>query len=366
MDFNLQLSKYSIQDLQSMFKLGEKYTVDELDEKATIIRTQLVTVGMDETVKGNLTRFLSEAKKLLSKEVSGNGMIPTPPIYLPSKPVEYVAGAVNPYERRTLKKNICVDSIFRNGQTATDFTYTLPETIKSAVTMRLAAIEIPSILMFSVRNQSNTFRLIVRNGPGLVEEAYTITIPEGNYEQWEMTQILNTAIVAQATFVIGVVTTHNTTIRFRNIGEGDSVFDVSGPCYAPTATMQVDFAVEGKILYTTAGWTLGYRAEVVDSPAVSVTPFAAPAYVFLEVDDFQNNFQTDSCLSTNGMSYLGKNLLSRVALGSTLPIIQNTRDYFGPVRLDKLHFRLLTRFGEVVDLGGADFSFVLEFTTIYS
>ena len=156
MDFNLQLSKYSIQDLQSMFKLGEKYTVDELDEKATIIRTQLVTVGMDETVKGNLTRFLSEAKKLLSKEVSGNGMIPTPPIYLPSKPVEYVAGAVNPYERRTLKKNICVDSIFRNGQTATDFTYTLPETIKSAVTMRLAAIEIPSILMFSVRYQKGT------------------------------------------------------------------------------------------------------------------------------------------------------------------------------------------------------------------
>jgi len=42
------------------------------------------------------------------------------------------------------------------------------------------------------------------------------------------------------------------------------------------------------------------------------------------------------------------------------------REYFGPVRLDKLHFRLLTRFGEVVDLGAADFSFVLEFTTVYS
>jgi len=360
------LSKYSIRDLQTMFKLGDNYTVTELDEKETVIRSQLVTVGMEESVKGNLTRFLSDAKALLLKEVSGNGMMPTPPIYIPAKHEEYVAGSVNPYERRTQTKTLCIDSIYRQGQLSSDFTYTIPESIKTVVSMRLKAIELPQVRTFSTRNESNTFRLLIHNGPGFVDETYTVTVPDGTYNEFEMTQVLTAAIMVQVSYVIAEVTSHATTIRFRAIGEGDSVFDPSGTFYAPSATMQVDFVVEGKILYTTAGWTLGYRAEVVDAPAVSPTPFLPPTYVFLEIDDFHNNFQTDTFLALNGASYLGKNLLGRVVLNSMLPVVQNVREYFGPVRLDKFHVRLLTRYGEVVDLGGSDFSFVLEFTTIYS
>jgi hypothetical protein len=365
MDFNLQLAKYSLRDLQAMFKLGDAYTASELDEKETVIRSQLVTKGMDDTMKGNLTRFLSEAKALLLKEVSGNLMTPTPPIYVPAKLEEFVAGNVNPYERRTQTKSVCVDSVFRVGQLSTDFTFTLPESIKTAMSMRLAAIELPELQTFSARNQSATFWLRIMDGP-TGDATYEVVLPEGSFTLDEMTDILVFAISSHVSYVTAVVTSQATTIRFKTVDEGDSVFDPAGTVYAPTATLNVDFGIEGKSLYTTAGWILGYRQCTYPGPAVSETAFAPATYVFLEVDDFQNNFQTDTVISTNGHSYLGKNVLARIVLRAPPSEKFQKREYFGPVRLDKLHFRLLTRFGEVVDLGGADFSFMLEFTTIYS
>jgi len=375
MDFNLDLSKYSVRDLQAMFKLGECYTASELDEKETLIRSQLVTKGMNDSLKGNLTRFLLDAKGLLQKEISGNGMIPTPPIYIPAKLEEYVAGSVNPYERRTQTKCVCVDSVFRVGlfkesgvevpqELATDFMYTLPESIKNAVSMRLAAIEMPEVFAFSVRNNSNIFRLKVKNGPN-GDETFTITLAEGNYAVGEMSQLMQEAL-SSVPYVVVIVTAQRTTIRLRAIDSTISVFNPESPNYAPLTQVDVEFGIEGKNLAATAGWTLGFRRATYTTPAVSETPYAPPSYVFLDVDDFHNNFQPDSVISTNGLSYLGNTLLARVGLGQYRSDISQKRDYFGPVRLDKLHFRLLTRFGEVADLGGADFSFVLEFTTIYS
>jgi len=365
MDFNLQLSKYTLRDLQTMFKLGDKYTAAELDEKEAVIRAQIVTKGMNETTKGNLTRFLSEAKDLLQKEISGNGMIPTPPIYVPAKLEEFVAGSVNPYERRTQLKSVCIDSVFRLGQMATDFIYTLPESLKSVVSMRLKAIELPLVQTFSARNQGATFWIRIFNGPD-GDVTKEVTLPEGSFSVDDMTDILVYAIATQVSYITATVTRQATTIRFRTVEEGGSVFDETSPIYAPSARFEIDFGIEGKSLYTTAGWTLGYRRACYRSPAVSETAFTPLTYLFLEVDDFQNNFQTDAVISTNGLSYLGNNVLARIVLANPLEHHYQKRDYFGPVRLDKLHFRLLTRFGEVVDLGGADFSFMLEFTSIYS
>ena len=98
-------------------------------------------------------------------------------------------------------------------------------------------------------------------------------------------------------------------------------------------------------------------------------------YLFLEVDDFHNNFQTDSIVSTNASSYMGKNILARIVLNTgSFTVVQNNlsdgvfkrREYLGPVRIEKIHVRLLNKFGEVVDLTHNDFSFALQFITIYS
>ena len=47
-------------------------------------------------------------------------------------------------------------------------------------------------------------------------------------------------------------------------------------------------------------------------------------------------------------------------------LVFKKREYFGPVKLEKVHIRLLNKYGEPVDLNGNDFSFVLEIEQLYS
>ena len=47
-------------------------------------------------------------------------------------------------------------------------------------------------------------------------------------------------------------------------------------------------------------------------------------------------------------------------------LLFKTREYFGPIRLEKLHIRLIDKFGDPVNLEGSDFSFMLEIEQLYS
>jgi hypothetical protein len=100
---------------------------------------------------------------------------------------------------------------------------------------------------------------------------------------------------------------------------------------------------------------------------------ATDNYFFLEVDDFQNNFMTDSIVSTvvnkGTPAFLGNNIIARIPVNSSVfgeKYTQFKRDYFGPVTLERLRIRLLNKFGEVVSLQSNDFSFSMELKELYS
>jgi len=97
-------------------------------------------------------------------------------------------------------------------------------------------------------------------------------------------------------------------------------------------------------------------------------------YMFLEIDDYHNNFPTNTFVSTNTNSYIGKNILARIVLtsGANTIITDNAsdcifkkREYFGPIKLEKFRIRILNRFGEVIQLKQNDYSFVLELKQMY-
>ena len=73
-------------------------------------------------------------------------------------------------------------------------------------------------------------------------------------------------------------------------------------------------------------------------------------------------------------SYLGKNIMNRISLTSNPnTVLDNTaadmtskkREYFGPVKLEKMRIRILNRFGDVLDMNKNDYSFVLEINQLY-
>ena len=74
-------------------------------------------------------------------------------------------------------------------------------------------------------------------------------------------------------------------------------------------------------------------------------------------------------------TYLGNNILARITLTSNaFTIFIDTaqshvfkkREYFGPVKLEKMRIRLLNKYGDVIDLMDNDYSFLLEITQLYT
>ena len=392
----------------ALFKLPTVYCDADVDEKPLANRTQLLTEDMPGPLKEEISLFLDAARDMIKRD-----WVPQPPAredlvsrpaipFVPAKYEEFTMGDVNPYAKRTMTKMASIDTLFRMNSSSTlstDFSHVLPESIRNVVSMRLASIEIPTnvINTYTSLTKSNVFYVRLYNVAGSEDPILrTITLPDGNYTSAAMVTTMNKVLKAQGgEFILFDILPNNQSVfRAREVGEGTSPFDVGSAHYSPDFGFELLFVVEGKLLCATAGWQLGFRKVNYDAPStatlvdlqtgilyhnyvVSEASFGSSGanYLFLEVDDFHNNFQTDTVVSTNATSYIGKNILARITLtAGTLSIFQNNgndgcfkkREYLGPVRIEKLHFRLLNKFGEPVDLTHNDFSFALEFVTIYS
>jgi hypothetical protein len=153
-------------------------------------------------------------------------------------------------------------------------------------------------------------------------------------------------------------------------------------------------------LYKNAGWAIGYYKHeyVVDNPYVFQSRFdqngtyqplvynryvesessygsAVTQYFFLELDDYNRNFTSNTIIAeTGGGTHLGNNIIARIPMTApalninyTSPsdLIFKQRDYFGPVKIEKLHLRLVDRFGDTLDIQNNDYSVAIELTTTY-
>ena len=80
-----------------------------------------------------------------------------------------------------------------------------------------------------------------------------------------------------------------------------------------------------------------------------------------------NNKRVTPPLSQNviGIIKLDKTPDKRFEYYSSTHIYQNTRDYFGPVDIDRLKIKLVDDRGEIVDLRGLDWNFTLSIEQLY-
>jgi hypothetical protein len=75
--------------------------------------------------------------------------------------------------------------------------------------------------------------------------------------------------------------------------------------------------------------------------------------------------RTDWAKTTNGSTELVDGVPGKLFVENGGPLSLQMREYFGPVRIEKLHIRILNRFGDVLDLRENDFSIVLEIKQLY-
>ena len=415
MNLDLNIKHYKIKDLENFFKLPLNYIDSDLDLQEKQITDTIQTSDIDRHMKVEIMQFIEQARNILKDK---NPSVTKPEIqFVYSKPEEFVTGKMNPIDKRVTTKSICIDTLFRTNYSktkSTDFLYVLPVDLNKVVSIQMSSFEIPNMWnSYSSQNKSNMFEISAYNvNTGILDDSgypiysdmsYSFIIPDGNYFSDTFPVCINN--IFQNSDLIGVnfLTLEispqtNTIIRARNSlvdKVGPYPYDVSGAFYSPDFYFTLNFAIQGNQLYKNAGWMMGFRQEkyvvtsfntytTIDSSTIvnyqtyliSESSFGSTIdnYVFLEVNDFHNNFPTDTIMSTNQTSYLGNNILARIVLtsGATTTVWNNAgdlifkkREYFGPIKLEKLNIRILNRFGDVLDLRQNDYSFVLEITQIY-
>ena len=145
------------------------------------------------------------------------------------------------------------------------------------------------------------------------------------------------------------------------------------------------------------GWNLGYRLNVYESgpgsvdasgnimlpPAIvseGICYIKGPQYMFVAVDDYNNNVN-NYYVSAYADSINSKNILARINLSSVVQSngvyqtgeddgfstqVNRSRNYFGPVNIERLRITLYDEYGRIINLNNMDWSCALMFECMYS
>ena len=279
-------------------------------------------------------------------------------------------GVINPLQYRTIKRALNIDSRFRPNyfaSKASDMQLTLPTRLEKVISMRLGALELPnSFYAISEELGNNCFKI----------NLITIIIPDGNYSS-SSADTQYPYIADAITDAMTNASTPITDLEFSvDLASGKSVFSKTSTNLTPyTITFGVnkDGTNSSEKLPYFLGWQLGYRANqytvTINATSEGQCQISGPRYLYLALDDYNNNVN-NYFVSAFSDSINSRNILSRIDLphanedgyGSQ---INRTRNYFGPVNIEKMQIRLLDEYGRVINMNNMDWSFTLMFECMY-
>ena len=219
MNFDLNVNNYTRRELIQMFDLPENFNKTIVETTETKLKDGIINdrdIGQDIRVK--TLNFLIKAKNIILNQDPENVNNPSSDLYkekfelsptkldgntdrdiqvrketpyFDSYPSEYFAGAINPLKKRIVKKNLNIDSKFRDNylnNSSSNFNFNLPMNMNNVVQMQLSAIELPTTYYAVSKQIGNNFFTITVNGTTTT----TINLPTGNYTQTSiMTEINN-------------------------------------------------------------------------------------------------------------------------------------------------------------------------------
>lgn len=112
-------------------------------------------------------------------------------------PVEYSKDYLNPLLKQTIKRNVVIDSQYReskNYNSPTNFTFNLSEPLKDVVSLKLYSFQIPYTWYTINNNYGSNFFYLKGNAPGIDtggNKDIKIEIPVGNYSSGELVSTVN-------------------------------------------------------------------------------------------------------------------------------------------------------------------------------
>jgi len=417
MSFDLNINNYSFDELREMLDLPIYFDKNLLENKELKLReTILKNKQIPKETQVNTLNFLIKVRNILLNENPLNKQEESNPVteivekvynsnfklktteledptehmvqtrpnvpYLSSYPSQYFPGLLNPIKKKTTIMNLNIDSKFRNNYyitSSSNYNATLPILINNVLSMSLSSIELPTTF-YNISKQfgTNFFTVTLKNTDG-TEESKVVIIPSGNYDQYGLVNIINTELCklggnfANIVFIVNITNEKN--------GSGQTMVGCApNTCFDFELNFQLDiFGNEDRNipLPLKLGWILGFRnglySDNKNYVSEGIMDTQGPRYVFLVLDDYNNNVY-NGFFSAFNSSVLNKNILARISLQSNmynivvqnnLNIVTTPREYFGPVNIQNLNIQLLDDYGRILDLNNMDFSFCLTITKVY-
>jgi len=382
--FDLDIDNYEIEDLQNFFNLNDNFIETDIIQASKNIKLKL-SKHSDTKFRDQIYIFIKEAESILLDHMKKSKIIPAGSTYIidngkPSVtnnvtqvyPTHVANGVINPLKKKTITNTFAINTLFRDidSKSSTDCLINLPYTIKDVISMKLVSVEIPEVIYLI--NYGFNFVYIYEQTTNIEGTVY---FPEGNYNYISlatmMTNTINTELGTGNRFTVSI----NPSNFRTTISNSTYVFNIIFASKIPV------FAFEKSI-----GFTLGYikSNEYKNEKSYISESLFNPCptnYLFLEINDF--NYSSASRLIGLFLdNFLDKNIIAKLPYKTNccnLPsldkcttiflnennIISSTRNYFGPIHLQKLSIRLLNQYGEIVDLHNRDFSFTLEMEVLY-
>ena len=394
MNFDLNIANYQKHELEEIFELPANYNIKMIESKELKLKEN---INIDKTISENIKLqtfiFLNEATKILSSNLNTDSKTNfiiekqiTP--YVNSLPSEFYAGKINPLHKRTLAQNLNIDTRFRDNYYSTsssNFNFDLPIKFTNILTMKLAAFEFPiTYYNISAANGNNFLNISITTATETVKTI--IIIPDGNYTPQSIIIFLNFYLSIIGPVGVSLLNSISFILDMplSNSGSGKIIVTLNQTGdISNLITLNFQADINGNPDYNTPlplklGWSLGFRhgiyTENVNFVSEGIADFSNSKYIYLVVDDHNNNVNNGFYSAFNS-SVLNKNILARISLvpsyfnnisQNNLSLITTEREYFGPVDIQKLNIQLLDEYGRIINLNNMDFSFCLTFKTIYN
>ena len=417
MSFDLNIDNYTRDELIQMFELPPNFDRNILEIKEVKLRDSIVSnQEINKDTRVQTMNFLTKAKNIILNNISSkiqglknvisdsyntNFDLKTSDIedpgehmvhvrkeipFVQSYPSDFFPGTINPIRKRTIKKNLNIDTRFRDNyysSSSTNFNLILPISFNDVLQMQLSAIELPATYyVVSKQYGNNFFNLTITTLSSATPFSTIIKIPDGNYDQNSILYAINNQLSLAGAPYNNISFAINLTNGTSGSGQ-TLVGIVPSPSETITA-IELNFQADiygnpdqGTPLPLKFGWLLGFRNGIyinnLNYVSEGILDISGPRYLFLVVDD-HNNSVNNGFYSALNSSMLNKNILARISLQANtynileqnnLNLITTPREYFGPVNLQNLNIQLLDEYGRVVDLNNMDYSFCVTLITTY-
>lgn len=314
----------------------------------------------------------------------------------------YIGRAMGGNNQPTFQKAISIDSQFRNNYyktLSTDFTLTLPNKISNIVSMTITGFEMPNTYFQIAKNRGNNYFWLGWQkdpAPSLTIFWFYIGIPDGTYSSGSMENEINIqiqkatglpggecpqcSIIRSSTrtvFALPATANPNAFLQLA-FNRTNGSYTITEAAQNNTSLAPIDKNV--KITYE-FGWILGFRlAEYKGATSYmseGVFDTWGLKYAYIIIDDYNKNdvnsiepIYNSSLGDNNIMGRIGlspiESALGGTSLASMGGATPQTRNYFGPVDIEKLHIKITDKFGRVIDLNNMDCSLALTFTCLYN